>query len=101
VARIVAGPDDFRRVRSGDVLVALTTTPAWTPLFSSLAALVTETGGVLSHAAIVAREYRLPAVVGAEGATRLIPDGATLLVDGSAGTVTVLTGSGSGDPDGH
>ena len=101
VARIVAGPDDFRRVRAGDVLVALTTTPAWTPLFSSLAALVTETGGVLSHAAIVAREYRLPAVVGASGATRLIPDGARLLVDGAAGTVTVLTALGSGDPDGH
>ena len=101
VARIVVGPDDFQRVRAGDVVVALTTTPAWTPLFSSLAALVTETGGVLSHAAIVAREYQLPAVVGAQGATRLIPDGARLLVDGAAGTVTVLTASGSGDSDGH
>ena len=89
-ARVVRGADDFRRVRPGDVLVAATTTPAWTPVFPSLGALVTETGGILSHAAIVAREYGLPAVVGADGATRLIRDGARVRVDGSAGTVHVL-----------
>jgi rifampicin phosphotransferase len=100
-ARVVAGPDDFRRVQAGDVLVAVTTTPAWTPLFPSLAALVTETGGILSHAAIVAREYGLPAVVGAREATKLLPDGATLLVDGGAGTVQVLQQARSGYPDRH
>jgi phosphohistidine swiveling domain-containing protein len=86
-ARVVTGPADFGRVRPGDVLVATTTTPAWTSLFPSLAALVTETGGVLSHAAIVAREYGLPAVVGAEGATKLLADGARVHVNGSTGEV--------------
>lgn len=90
IARLVTGPADFARVRAGEVLVATTTTPAWTPLFPSLAALVTETGGILCHAAVVAREYRLPAVVGAAGASTAIPDGARVRVDGSAGTVTIL-----------
>lgn len=89
-ARVVVGETDFGRIEPGDVLVTTTTTPAWTPLFPSLAALVTETGGILSHAAVVAREYRLPAVVGAANATRTIPDGARVRVDGNAGTVTLL-----------
>jgi phosphohistidine swiveling domain-containing protein len=89
-ARVVVGPGDFGRVRAGDVLVTTTTTPAWTPLFPSLAALVTETGGILSHAAVVAREYRIPSVVGVAGATRAIADGAWIRVDGSRGTVERL-----------
>jgi pyruvate,water dikinase len=89
-ARLVAGPDDFRRVRPGDVLIAATTTPAWTPLFPSLSALVTETGGILSHGAIVAREYGLPAVVGADGAMRAIPDGCRVRVNGQTGDVEVI-----------
>jgi len=89
-ARVVTGPADFGRVQPGDVLVATTTTPAWTPLFPSLAALVTDTGGILSHAAVVAREYGIPAVVGAAGATAAIPDGARVHVDGTAGTVSLL-----------
>jgi pyruvate,water dikinase len=80
------------------VVVAATTTPAWTPLFPSIAALVTETGGILSHAAIVAREYALPAVVGAADATRLLPDGAVVRVDGRTGAVTVVGRGVSGDP---
>jgi pyruvate,water dikinase len=78
------------RAAAGDVLVCATTTPAWTPLFPSLAALVTDTGGILCHAAVVAREYGLPAVVGAEAATTLIVDGSVVRVDGSAGTVHIL-----------
>jgi len=89
-ARIVAGPGDFSRVTTGDILITTTTTPAWTPLFPSLGALVTETGGILSHAAVVAREYGLPAVVGAAGATRAIVDGSRVRVDGDTGTVTIL-----------
>ena len=89
-ARVVTGERDFARVERGDVLVTTTTTPAWTPLFPSLAALVTETGGILSHAAVVAREYGLPAVVGVADATRTIPDGARIRVDGGAGTVVLL-----------
>jgi rifampicin phosphotransferase len=90
IARVVAGPGDFGKVRAGDVLVATTTTPAWTPLFPSLGALVTETGGILSHAAIVAREYGLPAVVGVAGATGSVSDGARLRVDGTSGVVEIL-----------
>lgn len=90
-ARVVATQADFGRVERGDVLVATTTTPAWTPLFPSLAALITETGGILSHAAIVAREYSLPAVVGAQQATRVIPDGTRVRVDGSTGEVSVAS----------
>jgi rifampicin phosphotransferase len=90
LARVVRGPDDFERVSSGEVLVCTTTTPAWTPLFPSLAGLITDTGGILCHAAVVAREYGLPAVVGAEVATRVIPDGALVQVDGATGEVRLL-----------
>ena len=89
-ARVVAEQTDFARIQPGDVLVTTTTTPAWTPLFPSLAALVTETGGILSHAAVVAREYGLPAVVGATGATTALRDGMRIRVDGTAGTITIL-----------
>ena len=89
-ARVVADEQDFARIEPGDVLIATTTTPAWTPLFPSLAALVIETGGILSHAAVVAREYGLPAVVGVANATRAVPDGARVHVDGTAGTVVIL-----------
>jgi pyruvate,water dikinase len=90
LARVVRGPDDFARVSAGEVLVCTTTTPAWTPLFSSLAGLVTDTGGILCHAAVVAREYGLPAVVGADVATREVPDGALVRIDGTTGEVRIL-----------
>jgi pyruvate,water dikinase len=90
VARLVRGPEDFGRVEPGDILVCTTTTPAWTPLFGAAAGLVTDTGGILSHAAVVAREYGVPTVVGAEVATRLIPDGARVSVDGATGEVRIL-----------
>ena len=92
IARVVTGPDDFARVHSGEVLVAPTTTPAWTPQFPSLAALITETGGILSHAAVIAREYGIPAVVGAGGATTPIPDGARIQVNGTTGAIAILRG---------
>jgi pyruvate,water dikinase len=91
-ARVIRGPADFGRLEAGDVLVCATTTPAWTPLFASAGALVTDTGGILSHAAIVAREYRLPAVVGCDVATSAIRDGARVEVDGDAGSVRVTLG---------
>ncbi|MBD7919933.1 pyruvate, phosphate dikinase [Cellulomonas sp. Sa3CUA2] len=90
-ARIVRGPGDFARVRPGDVLVCPWTDPAWTPLLRMAAGVVTETGGVLSHAAIVARERGVPAVLGVAGATTALTDGVTLTVDGAAGTVTTHT----------
>ena len=76
-------------VQPGQILVAVTTMPAWTPLFGVAAAVVTETGGPLSHCAIVAREYGIPAVVGAHGATHRIKTGQTITVDGGSGIVTI------------
>jgi pyruvate,water dikinase len=87
-ARIVGGPADFGRVDPGDVIVCRTTDPAWTPLLAVAAAVVTETGGVLSHAAIVARERRIPAVLGVPHALTAITDGEPVTVDGAAGTVS-------------
>jgi pyruvate,water dikinase len=90
-ARLVRSVDDFGRLRPGDVLVCRTTDPAWTPLFHLAAAVVTETGGLLSHAAIVARECRIPAVVSAADAMALLADGTPVVVDGALGTVTGVT----------
>jgi pyruvate,water dikinase len=90
VARIVRTLAQADRLAAGDVLVAPTTAPPWTPLFAVASAVVTDTGGVLSHCAIVAREYGIPAVVGARGATTTLRDGDLVEVDGDAGTVRVV-----------
>ncbi|MEU8105622.1 PEP/pyruvate-binding domain-containing protein [Nonomuraea muscovyensis] len=87
-ARIVRGPGDFARVHPGDILVCPFTDPAWTPLLRIAAGVVTETGGVLSHAAIVAREHAIPAVLGIANATRRLHDDTLITVDGTTGTVT-------------
>lgn len=87
-ARIIRNADDFSRVHPGDILVCPYTDPAWTPLLRIVVGVVTETGGVLSHAAIVAREHRIPAVLGVPNATTRIHDGTTIVVDGATGTVT-------------
>ncbi len=76
-------------LRQGEVLVAETTAPPWTPLFTTAAAVVTDTG-ILSHCAVVAREYRIPAVVGTGEATKVIRDGQLLEVDGEAGVVRIV-----------
>jgi pyruvate,water dikinase len=86
-ARVVMDEGQFNGLLPGEVLVCPHTNPSWTPLFSGAAAVVSETGGVASHAAIVAREYGIPAVMAATGATNLLEDGQELLVDGSRGTV--------------
>lgn len=81
-------------MKLGDVLVATTTTPAWTPLFTLASAVVTDIGGPLSHSSIVAREYGIPAVMAARNATRYIQNGQIVTVDGKAGTV-IFTKNGS------
>ena len=86
-ACIVHGPEDFSKMKAGDVLVAPITTPAWTPLFARAAAVVTDVGGPLSHGSIVAREYGIPAVLGTDVATQRIQDGQKIVVDGTNGTV--------------
>lgn len=88
-ARIARTLDEARSLQPGEILVAVTTMPPWTPLFGVAAAVVTETGGPLSHCAVVAREYGIPAVVGAHGATTAIRSGQRITVDGDAGVVTI------------
>ncbi|WP_280402452.1 PEP/pyruvate-binding domain-containing protein [Nocardia carnea] len=87
VVRIVSGLDDFARFAPGEVLVCRATSPAWTPLLARAAAVVTTRGGVLAHAAIVARELRIPAVTDVTSAMDL-PDNMLVDVDGSTGTIT-------------
>ena len=89
-ARVVRSVDQIGDVRDGEILVCGSTSPAWAPIFSKIKATVTDVGGVMSHAAIVAREYGLPAVVGTGRATAAIHTGQTIRVDGSDGTVTLL-----------
>ncbi len=89
-ARLVTGPHELERVERGDVLVVTSTDPAWTPVFGLLAALVMERGGQLSHGAVVAREYGLPAVAGLAGITSKVKEGQWLEVDGGAGTVVMV-----------
>lgn len=89
-ARRVAGPAEFGRIQRGDVLVTEATSEAFNILLPLLGAIVTDNGGALSHAAIVAREYGIPGVVGTREATERIPDGARVRVDGETGEVEVL-----------
>jgi pyruvate,water dikinase len=89
VARVVQTLEEAKALQPGEILVTITTMPAWTPLFGTAAAVVTETGGALSHCAIVAREYGIPAVVGVYGATRTISTGQTISVDGTSGLITL------------
>lgn len=88
-ACVLLGPEDFGEMKPGCVLVAVTTTPAWTPLFTMAVAVVTDIGGPLSHTSIVAPEYGIPAVMATGMATRRIHSGDVITVDGSAGTVTL------------
>jgi phosphohistidine swiveling domain-containing protein len=90
VARRVAGAADFDRIQRGDVLLTEATTEAFNILLPLLSAIVTDSGGALSHAAIISREYGIPGVVGTRDATERIADGTLVRVDGDAGTVTVL-----------
>src|SRR5204862_335686 len=88
-ARVVRSLTEAEALQPDDVLVCRATSPPWTPLFAVAAAVVTETGGVLSHSAICAREYAIPCVVGLQGAMAKIPEGAIISVDGTRGTVTI------------
>lgn len=90
VVRVLRSTSQGGELQPGEILVAKTTTPTWTPLFGVAAALITDSGGVLCHGAIVAREYGIPAVVGTHGASRILKDGDRVLVDGTEGKVTLL-----------
>lgn len=86
-ARVIMNVKDFGKLEKGDVLICPYTDPTWTPLFGMASAVVADTGGPLSHAAIVAREYSIPAVLGTKAATTFFEPGEIVIVDGSAGIV--------------
>jgi pyruvate,water dikinase len=92
VARVIRGPDEFCKLQKNDILVAPLTNPVWTPLFAVAGAVVTEVGGILSHGAIVAREYGIPAVMSIPGATKRVQEGQRITVDGNRGIVLLETG---------
>jgi pyruvate,water dikinase len=79
------------RLDPGELLVAPSTDPGWTPLFLTAGGLVMEMGGANSHGAVVAREYGIPAVVGVAGATELLRTGDVITIDGAAGTITTVS----------
>jgi len=90
-ARIVLDEDDFELIQPGDVMVCPTTSPVWSVVFPSLGGLVCDAGGAMSHAAVIAREFCIPAVVATGGGTNTIADGARVRVDGQSGQVTQLS----------
>jgi pyruvate,water dikinase len=90
LARVVHGAEDLADIQDGEVLVTRVTAPSWGPVFGRIAATVTDIGGMMSHAAIVCREYGLPAVTGVGSATTAIQTGQRIRVDGNNGTVTIL-----------
>jgi pyruvate,water dikinase len=87
---LVLGPDDFPKFPKGSVLVARTTNPAWTPLFYGAIAVITESGGPLSHGAVTAREMGLPAVMAVKGCLGVLKNGVRVRVDGARGRVHLL-----------
>ena len=89
MVRVILNENEFSRLQPGDVMVCPTTSPVWSILFPSVGALVTDSGGILSHPAIIAREYRVPAVVATGNATQLLKDGQIVTVSGEAGLVEV------------
>lgn len=95
-ARVITHPGDGQHVEPGEILVAPITNPGWTPYLLPAAGVVTDLGGVLSHGAIIAREYGLPAVVNVGPASKIIRTGQTIRVDGDTGTVTILTDATGG-----
>ena len=89
-ARVVRDVNEIGSVQQGEVLVCSVTAPSWAPVFPKIAAAVSDIGGMMSHAAIIAREYGLPAVVGTGHATKQIKTGDHVRVDGDTGVVTIL-----------
>jgi pyruvate,water dikinase len=90
VARVLRDVNEIGEVREGEILVCPVTAPSWGPVFGKIAAAVSDIGGTMSHAAIVAREYGLPAVVGTGAATKRIRTGQRVRVDGDRGIVQIL-----------
>jgi pyruvate,water dikinase len=90
VARVLMNVNEIGQIRDGEILVCPVTAPSWGPIFGKIKGAVSDIGGAMSHAAIVAREYGMPAVVGTGQATRRIRTGQRLRVDGDRGLVQIL-----------
>ncbi len=90
IARVIRSAEDLGQVQEGEILVTPVTAPSWAPVFGKIKATVTDIGGMMSHAAIVCREYGLPAVTGTGSASSVIRTGQRLRVDGGTGEVTIL-----------
>ncbi|MGO4839361.1 PEP-utilizing enzyme, partial [Rhizobiaceae sp. 2RAB30] len=90
-ARVIRSAAELAQIQEGEILVAPVTAPSWAPVFGKIKATVTDIGGMMSHAAIVCREYGLPAVTGTGNASSTIKNGQMLRVDGSTGKVTILS----------
>ena len=87
IARVVEDIKDLSNLKDNEILITSNTDPAWTAVFSKIGGLVTETGGILSHGAVISREYRIPAVTAVKGATEIFKTGEKLLLDGNQGVV--------------
>ena len=94
LARVISSPAQIDQVRDGEILVAPLTAPSWALIFGNIRATLTDIGGIMSHAAIVCREYGLPAVTGTASGTARIRTGQRIRVDGNTGTVTILDEDG-------
>lgn len=88
--RVARDLESAQRLEEGEILVTAFTDPGWTLLFSKLGGVITETGGILSHAAVISREFGIPAVLGVSGAIELIADGCWVAMDGSTGVIEIV-----------
>ena len=88
--RIISSPKDFALLQQGEILVAPMTGPAWTPLFTIASAVITDTGSIMAHASLIAREYGIPAIVGTGNATKMLQNGNFISVNGNTGEIVIL-----------
>ena len=92
LARVVGTINELPKIKEGEIMVTSNTDPGWTPVFPKLGGLITETGGILSHGAVVSREYNIPAVTAVRDATKILKTGQKITIDGNDGVVTIVEG---------
>jgi len=90
-AKIIKSFEDSAKLKEGDIMVCISTNPSWTPLFGIVSAIISETGGTLSHTAVVAREYNIPTILEVENSTDLISDNDLIEVDADKGIITIIS----------
>ena len=90
-AKIIKSFEDSAKLKEGDIMVCISTNPSWTPLFGIVSGIISETGGTLSHTAVVAREYNIPTILEVENSTELISDNDLIEVDADKGIITIIS----------